>query len=255
MRRREFIGLLSSTLLSPIAAHAQQPIPVVGILYSGTHDASQPDLNSFRAGLAELGFVDGKNVEFEHRYADNQLDRLAALANDLVRRRVAVIFSANTAAAVLAAKAATRSIPIVFSIGADPVGLGAVASLAKPGGNITGITALAGELIGKRLELLHEITPMAETVAYLVNTANPAFSEAALRTRSESAHSSFGVRLLIVDASTPNDIDRAFEAISSKKVGALLGWPGHILPSAAHADHSLSCSLRYRGIISVGRGR
>jgi putative tryptophan/tyrosine transport system substrate-binding protein len=200
-------------------------MPVIGILYSGTQEAFQADLNAFRTGLAELGFIGGKNVDFEYRYAENQLDRLPALASDLVHRRATVIFSANTAATILAAKAATNSIPVVFSMGADPVAIGAVASLAKPSGNITGVTVLAGELIGKRLELLHEIVPSAETIGYLVNTANPAFSEAALKVRTDSAYDSLGLRLLIVDASTPSDIDRAFESIVSKKAGALLVGP------------------------------
>ena len=147
------------------------------------------------------------------------------LADDLVYRRVAVIFSASTAATVLAAKAATNTIPIVFAMGADPVGLGVVSTLARPGGNITGVTVLAGELITKRLELLHEIVPTAATVAYLVNTANPAFSEAALKVRVESAKTKLGLQLLIFDASGSNDIDRAFKSLASKTVSALLVGP------------------------------
>ena len=189
MQRREFVKLIGGMAAAwPIAAKAQQPaMPVVGILYSAPLDLLQDETSGFRAGLAEIGYVGGRNVSFEYRTADNHMDRLRELANDLVDRRVSVIFSASTAAAVLAAKAATNEIPIVFSMGADPVGIGAVASLAKPGGNITGITVLAGELIGKRFELLHEIVPTAKTVAYLVNTANPAISEAALKMRIERA--------------------------------------------------------------------
>jgi putative ABC transport system substrate-binding protein len=243
VRRREFIALLSSIVIWPLAEHAKRSTPVIGILYSGTKDAFQPDLNAFRAGLAELGFVEGKNVEFEHHYADNQLDRLPALADDLVNRRVAVIFSANTAATVLAAKAATNSIPVVFSMGADPVGIGAVSSLAKPGGNITGVTVLAGELIGKRLELLHEIVPTATTVAYLVNTANPAFSEAALKMRTESAHSTWGLRLLIINASNPDDIDRAFSSLIPEKAGALLVGPDTFFQS--QREQIVSLAARY----------
>jgi putative ABC transport system substrate-binding protein len=165
------------------------------------------------------------------------------LADDLVSRRVAVIFCASTAAAVLAAKAATDTVPIVFSMGADPVGIGAVASLARPGGNITGITVLAGELIGKRFELLHEIVPTAATVAYLVNPANPAFSEAALRMRTERART-LGVRLLIVDASSADDIDRGFASLVAEKAGALLVGPDTFFQ--AQREHIVALAARYR---------
>lgn len=227
MRRREFLGLISSTAAAwPIEAYAQQPaMPVVGILFSAPMDVSRDELSAFREGLSEIGYIEGRNVAFEFRTAENRLELLPALANDLVRRRVAVIFSASTAAPLLAAKAATTSIPIVFSMGADPVGIGAVANLARPGGNITGITVLAGEVIGKRLELLHEIVPAVVTVAYLVNTANPAFSAAALKLRIEATHRSLGLRLLVVNASNPEDIDHAFASIVAQGAGALLVGP------------------------------
>ena len=225
MRRREFIGLIGGAAAWPVAARAQQPAKsVVGILYSAPIVGLGDETSAFRAGLAEIEYIDGRNVSFEYRSADNHMDRLRALANELVHLRVAVIFSASTAATALAAKAATSEIPIVFSMGADPVGIGAVASLARPGGNITGITVLAGELIGKRFEFLHEIVPTAATVAYLVNTANPAFSEAALKMRTERARTS-GVRLLIVNASSSNDIDRAFASLVAENAGALLVGP------------------------------
>ena len=226
MQRREFVKLIGGMAAAwPLAVTAQQPaMPVVGILYSAPMDLLQNETTAFRAGLAEVGYIDGRNVSFEYRTADNHMDRLRGLADDLVHRRVSVIFSASTAATVLAAKAATNEIPIVFSIGADPVGIGAVASLAKPGGNITGITVLAGELIGKRFELLHEIVPTAKTIAYLVNTANPAFSEAALKMRTERART-LGIRLLIVNASNPVDIDRAFASLVAEEAGALLVGP------------------------------
>jgi putative ABC transport system substrate-binding protein len=226
MQRREFVKLIGGMAAAwPLAAKAQQAaMPVVGILYSAPPDLLRDETSAFRAGLAEIGYMDGRNVSFEYRTADNQMDRLHELANDLVQRRVSVIFSANIAATVLAAKAATNEIPIVFAMGADPVGIGAVASLAKPGGNITGITVLAGELIGKRFELLHEIVPTAQTVGYLVNTANPAFSEAALKMRTERART-LGIRLLIVSASNPVDLDRAFASLVAEEAGALLVGP------------------------------
>ena len=226
MQRREFVLLIGGIATAwPLAAKAQQPVmPVVGILYSAPLDLLQNETSAFRAGLAEIGYVDGRNVSFEYRTADTHMDRLRELANDLVHRRVSVIFSANIAATVLAAKAATNEIPIVFSMGADPVGIGAVASLAKPGGNITGITVLAGELIGKRFELLHEIVPAAGTIAYLVNTANPAFSEAALQMRTERART-LGIRLLIVNASNTVELERAFASLVAEEAGALLVGP------------------------------
>lgn len=244
MRRREFITLVGGAAAWSLAARAQQPAkPVVGILYSAPIDGLGDETSAFRAGLAEIGYIDGRNVSFEYRSADNHMDRLRALANDLVHRRVAVIFSASTAATVLAAKAATNEIPIVFSMGADPVGIGAVASLARPGGNVTGITVLAGELIGKRFELLHEIVPTAATVAYLVNTANPAFSEAALKMRADNARAA-GLRLLVVDASSPNDIDRAFASLVAENAGALLVGPDTLFQT--QRDQIVALAARYR---------
>ena len=254
MQRREFVKLIGSLAAWPLAAKAQQPaIPVVGMLYSAPLDLLQDETSAFRTGLVETGFIEGRNVSFEYRTADNQMDRLRALANDLVHRRVSVIFSANIAAAVLAAKAATNEIPIVFSMGADPVGIGAVASLAKPGGNITGITVLAGELIGKRFELLHEIVPTAKTIAYLVNTANPAFSEAALKMRTERARA-LGVRLLIVDASKPVDIDRAFASLVAEQAGALLVGPDTFFQTQ-RTDRNFGCSLSRPHVIPMARRR
>ena len=244
MRRREVITLVGGAASWSLTARAQQPAkPVVGILYSAPIDGLGDETSAFRAGLAEIGYIDGRNVSFEYRSADNHMDRLRALANDLVHRRVAVIFSASTAATVLAAKAATNEIPIVFSMGADPVGIGAVASLARPGGNVTGITVLAGELIGKRFELLHEIVPTAATVAYLVNTANPAFSEAALKMRADNARAA-GLRLLVVDASSPNDIDRAFASLVAENAGALLVGPDTLFQT--QRDQIVALAARYR---------
>jgi putative tryptophan/tyrosine transport system substrate-binding protein len=258
MKRREFIVGVGVTAAWPLAVWAQQlAYPVVGILYSAPIDVLKDETSAFRAGLAEIGYVDGRNVTFEFRTADNHIDRLRALATDLVHRRVAVIFSASTAATVLAAKAATDEIPIVFSMGADPVGIGAVGSLARPGGNITGITVLAGELIGKRFELLHEIVPTAATIGYLVNTANPAFSEAALKLRTERA-SALGLRLLIVNAGTPNDIDRAFTSLLAENAGALLVGPDTFFQTqreqivALAARHRVPASYPWPEDVSAG---
>jgi putative tryptophan/tyrosine transport system substrate-binding protein len=223
MRRREFITLVGGAAVWPIAVRAQQ-MPVIGVLYSGNSEALRDDFAAFRDGLAETGIVEGKNVAFEFRMAESHLDRLPALADDLVRRHVAVIFSGSSAAPTLAAKAATTTIPIVFFMGADPVSLGVVASLAHPGGNITGVTVLAEELFGKRLELLHEIAPNASKIAYLVNPSNRAFSESSLSKSIETARIA-GVQLLILNASSPNDIDRAFTVAAEERSGAMLVGP------------------------------
>jgi putative tryptophan/tyrosine transport system substrate-binding protein len=245
MKRREFIVGVGVTAAWPLAVWAQQlAYPVVGILYSAPIDVLKDETSAFRAGLAEIGYVDGRNVTFEFRTADNHIDRLRALATDLVHRRVAVIFSASTAATVLAAKAATDEIPIVFSMGADPVGIGAVGSLARPGGNITGITVLAGELIGKRFELLHEIVPTAAT-------------DAALKLRTERA-SALGLRLLIVNAGTPNDIDRAFTSLLAENAGALLVGPDTFFQTqreqivALAARHRVPASYPWPEDVSAG---
>jgi putative tryptophan/tyrosine transport system substrate-binding protein len=225
-RRREFIAGLGSAAASlpslPLAVRAEQPaLPVIRLLSSSTFDFLSNGLAAFRRGLAETGHVEGRNVAFEYRTAENHYDRLPALADDLVRRRVAAIFTAVNVNPALAAKAASQVTPIVFVMGADPVRSSVVASLSRPGGNITGVTRLGGELTPKRLALLHELVPAAETVAYLVNRANPAISEALLKERAEAARA-LGVQLLIVDASTPSDIDRAFATLAEQRIGALL---------------------------------
>jgi putative ABC transport system substrate-binding protein len=224
MKRREFITLVGgATAAWPLTARAQQ-MPVIGVLYSGNSEAFRDDFAVFRDGLAETGFVEGQNVAFEFRMAESQLDRLPALADDLVRRHVAVIFSGSNAAPTLAAKAATTTIPIVFIMGADPVDLGVVASLAHPGGNITGVTMLAAELFGKRLELLHQIAPNVSKIAYLVNPTNRSFSESLLSEQTEAAQS-VGLQLIILNASIPSDIDRAFTFVSEERLGAMLVGP------------------------------
>jgi putative ABC transport system substrate-binding protein len=244
MRRREFIAGLGSAAAWPLAARAQQPVmPVVGLLISSTSKDVAPYIARLTAGLAETGYVEGRNVAFEYRMAEDHYERLPALANDLVRRRVAVIFTAGNVPTALAAKAATQVLPIVFSIGADPVESGLVASLARPGGNITGVTALANELQLKRLALLHELVPAATTMAYLFNHANPTYTEAYLKEQVDAA-SRLGVRLLILKAANPNEIERAFATVAEQRGDALAVAPDTFF--IAQRAQIVALAARYR---------
>jgi putative ABC transport system substrate-binding protein len=182
LKRREFITLLGGAAAAwPLAASAQQPaLPVIGFLHPTSPEASGNRLRAFRQGLKDVGLVEGENVTIEYRWADNQFGRLAALAAELVQRRVAVIAAAGPPAA-FAAKEATTTIPIIFVVGEDPVRLGLVTSVARPGANLTGINFLAAELAAKRLGLLRELVPGAMRIAVLVNPANPTYTESTLR--------------------------------------------------------------------------
>jgi|SRR6266498_527341 ABC-type uncharacterized transport system substrate-binding protein len=218
MKRREFITLLGGAAAAwPLAARAQQQMPVIGFLHPSSPDAYRP--RAFRQALKDAGFVEGENVTIEYRWADNQLDRLPALAAELVQRRVAVIATGGPPS-VVAAKTATTTIPIVFVVGEDPVRLGLVSSLARPGGNVTGINFLAVEVAAKRLGLLRELVPAATRVAVFVNPANGLVAEATLRDVGAAARA-MGLQIQVFNVGTIREIDAAFATLASQRPDAL----------------------------------
>jgi len=222
MKRREFLGALGGAVSWPVAARAQPPRPVIGFLNAASADQFTHVVDAFRLGLNESGYVEDRNVAIEYRWADGQYDRLPALATDLVGRRVSVIATGSNILAAAAAKAATATIPIVFMMGTDPVKSGLVASLSRPGGNITGITTLNMELAPKRLEVLHELVPTTTTMAVLINPINdPAVVE------NETRHAQTTARILglqtihILQASTERDLASAFSILIQRRAGGL----------------------------------
>ena len=219
MRRRDFISLVGGAVAWPFAARAQQPMPVIGFLNSASRDGYATELTTFLQALKETGFVEGQNVAIEYRWAEGQYDRLPAMAADLVHREVAVIV-ANTPGN-LAAKNATTTIPIVFTTGSDPVQLGLVTSLSRPGGNVTGVTQLTVEVTPKRLELAHELVPAATVIGLLVNPKNPV--QTAVETRDlQSAAKNLALQLVVLHASTEAEIEDAFTTFTQKRVGAVV---------------------------------
>ena len=221
MRRREFIGGLGGTALWPLVVQAQQPvIPVVGFLNSQSAQNYQRQLAAFLDGLAEVGYVDGRNVKIEYRWAENHSDRLPALMTDLVDKKPAVIAATSTPAA-LAAKAANTTIPIVFETGFDPIQLGLVTNLKKPGENITGVTQLNALVTPKRLELLHELVPRANVVGLLVNPANPTLMESETNGAMSAAHS-LSITLYVLNASIDGDFEGIFAKLAELGAGGLV---------------------------------
>jgi putative tryptophan/tyrosine transport system substrate-binding protein len=221
MRRREFIGLIGGAVEWPLAVQAQQPaMPVIGFLGARSPDDSSRLVAAFRRGLKQSGFTEGQNVFIEYRWADGHYDRLAVLANDLVRREVAVIVTFGGAPAALAAKAATATIPIVFVTGGDPVQLGLVASLNRPGGNLTGVSSLTNMVAAKQMELLHEVVPTATLVAFLVNPNNPLTEPNTEDAR--AAARILGRQILFLNAGNDSDVDEAFTKLAQQHAGGLI---------------------------------
>jgi putative tryptophan/tyrosine transport system substrate-binding protein len=255
MRRREFITLVGTAAMLPLAAHAQQPaLPVIGFLHSQSPDTLASRLRAFRQGLKESGYVEGENVAIEYRWAENQMDRLPILAADLVRRRVAVI--AAIGPAVFAAKAATTTIPIVFGVPDDPVRSGLVTSLARPGGNLTGINFFVGELTAKRLELLRTLVPGAVRVAVLVNPDDPL--TAAVLTDIEAAARAMGLHIQVFNAGTGREINAAFATFKGERPDALFVGPDPFFTSRrtqlTHlaSRHALPTTYSVRDFVEAG---
>jgi putative tryptophan/tyrosine transport system substrate-binding protein len=219
--RRRLLGLLGGAAAWPVAARAQQPaMPVVGFVNARSSDASVRLADAFRKGLTETGYVEGQNVTVEYHWLDGKYDGLPSLMADLVRRRVTVIATPGSNPAALAAKAASTTIPIVFGVGEDPVKLGLVASLARPGGNATGINFFPSEVQAKRLALLHELVPNAVRIAVLVNPANVSTAEATLRDVPEAARA-IGLQIQVLNASTSGEIEAAFATLVRDRADAL----------------------------------
>jgi len=224
MRRREFISLLGGAAAWPLTARAQRAdkMPVVGFINAAAAQNYKLEIAAFLNGLREVGYIDGQNVTIEYRWADEQKDRLPALAADLVQRRVTVI-AATTTEAALAAKAATTAIPIIFEMGADPIKIGFVSSLSRPGGNITGVTQSNVEMAPKRLQLLHELLPNARVVALLVNPALSVSAESNTREVSEAARG-FGLELHVLPVNSESEIESAFaQAVQTHSEGLIVG--------------------------------
>ncbi len=259
MRRREFITLLcGAATVWPLVARAQQPaLPVVGFINPRSLEASARNAAAFRKGLNETGYVEGQNVTVEYHYLEGQYDRLPALMADLVRRQVAVIATPGDTPAALAAKAATATIPIVFGVGEDPARLGLVASLARPGGNATGVNIFSQEVTAKRLRLLHDLIPKAVRVAVLVNPTDGSIAEYTIRDVHEAAPA-IGLQIQVSNASTIGEIDAAFVAIARERSDALFVAPDGFFASrgeqlaALTARDKIPASYSTRDIVAMG---
>ena len=258
--RREFITLLGSAAAAawPSAARAQQPaMPVIGFLGAVSLDGTAERVRAFRQGLKDAGYVEGENVAIEYRWAENQLDRLPALTSDLIRKQVAVIVAAGGTAPVIAAKATTTTIPIVFVIPEDPVQLGLVASLSRPGGNVTGVNFFFGEVVPKRLELLREFVPSMSRVAVFVNPANPARAESLVR-EAESTGRAMGLHIQTFNTGTGREINAAFATLARERPDALFVLPDPFFNdrraqlATLTARHAVPTSFPARSYVEAG---
>jgi len=221
MRRREFIVAVGGAVTWPLVARAQRPaVPMIGYMDTASASTTAHLVEAFRRGFSAAGYDEGRNVAIEYRWAEGDYDKLPALAAELVRLQVAVIATINTPT-ILAAKAATQTIPIIFGVGVDPIKFGLVVSLDRPGGNLTGVTQLNIEMEAKRVQLLHELVPAATSIGLLINPSSPAYSEAATES-AQSAARTLGVHLLILNASTESTIDAAFVTLVAERAGTLL---------------------------------
>jgi ABC-type uncharacterized transport system substrate-binding protein len=259
VRRREFITLLGGAAAGwPVGVRAQQqPMPVIGFLGAASPDLWGHFLRAFHQGLGETGYVEGRNVAIEYRWAEGQNDRLPALAAELVRRRVSVIAAPGSTPAALAAKEATTTIPVVFMVGTDPVAAGLVASLARPGGNLTGVTNLNTELGAKRLELLRELMPAATVIALLVNPTSRFITETMLKDM-QSAARPLGLQLQILQASTERDFEMVFATLAQLRASALVIAPDAFFISqsaelgALTLRHSVPAITQFREFAAGG---
>jgi putative ABC transport system substrate-binding protein len=258
MRRREFITLLGGAAAAwPLGTRAQPAVPVIGFLSPNSPGADSYQEAAFRRGLRETGYVEGRNVAIEYRWAEGQYDRLPALAADLVRRQVIVVAAVGNVT-VMAAKAATTTIPIVFQTGADPVKIGLVASLNRPGGNLTGVSVLNSELTPKRLELLHELVPTATVIAFLVNPTNPDSNPSAANESFQAGARSLGLQLPVVQASSDRDFDAVFENLVQLRAdGLMISSDGLFISrseqlGALTLRHAVPTVFQYREFAAAG---
>jgi len=258
MKRREFITLLGGAAAWPLAARAQQAaVPVIGFLSAEWPDVFADRLRAFQEGLSEAGYVEGRNSAIEYRWAEGRNDQLPALVAELVRRQVSVIVAAGSTPAVLAARKATITIPILFQIAVDPVQLGLVTSLRRPGGNLTGVVTLNVEVAAKRLEVLHELVPTATIVALLVNPTNPILTEATTRDLQAAARA-LGLQLHVLHASSEREIDAAFATLVQLRAGALVIGADALFNSrseqlaALTIRHRVPAIYQYREFVSAG---